>query len=59
MALRKETMATKKGRTGKPKRLYLNEKVTRAADKLAFENNMSLSQMVENLLVERLKKGKK
>jgi len=43
-----------KGRNGKPKRLYLNEKVTRQADKLAFQRNMSLSQLVENLLAREL-----
>jgi hypothetical protein len=47
-------MARPKGRNGKPKRLYLDPKITRPADKLAFRRNMSLSQLVENLLEREL-----
>jgi hypothetical protein len=50
-------MARPKGRNGKPKRLYLNPKITKPADKLAFGRNLSLSQLVENLLEEELKKA--
>lgn len=38
------------GRNGKPKKLYLNEKITKAADRLAFKKGESLSDMVERLL---------
>lgn len=47
-------MARPRGRNGKPKRLYLDPKITRPADKLAFQRNMSLSQLVENLLAKEL-----
>jgi hypothetical protein len=47
-------MARPKGRNGKPKRLYLDPRVTRAADKLAFSLNLSLSQFVGNLLRREL-----
>lgn len=50
-------MARPKGRNGKPKRLYLDEKVTTPADKLAFQRDQSLSDMVENLLRRELKKA--
>jgi hypothetical protein len=47
-------MARPKGRNGKPKRLYLNPKITRLADKLAFQRNLSLSQLVQKLLSQEL-----
>lgn len=50
-------MARPKGRNGKPKRLYLDPKITKPADKLAFGRNMSLSQLVENLLSRELEKS--
>lgn len=49
-----QTMARPKGRNGEPKRLYLNPKITKPADKLAFRRNLSLSQLVENLLAKEL-----
>lgn len=48
-------MARPKGRNGKPKRLYLSEALTKPADKLAFQHNESLSDMVERLLARELK----
>ena len=48
-------MARPKGRNGTPKRLYLNEAITKPADKLAFSQNESLSDMVERLLARELK----
>jgi hypothetical protein len=47
-------MARPKGRNGKPKRLYLDPKITKPADKLAFSRNLSLSALVENLLSKEL-----
>jgi hypothetical protein len=47
-------MKRPKGRTGAPKKLYLDPKVTRRADDLAFSFNLSLSQLVENLLRREL-----
>lgn len=50
-------MARPKGRNGKPKRLYLNEQVTSAADKFAFQRDgSSLSAFVEELIIAKLKK---
>ena len=48
-------MARPKGRNGTPKRLYLNEAITKPAGKLAFSQNESLSDMVERLLARELK----
>lgn len=49
----------KTGRTGQPKRLYLNEVITKAADKLAFKKGESLSAMVERLLEREVASEKK
>lgn len=46
-----------RGRTGKPKKLYLNPKITGPADRLAFDRNLSLSQLVENLLAQELERN--
>lgn len=49
--IKKPTGRPKTGRTGCGKKLYLNEKTTRKAAKLAFKRNLSLSTMVENFLM--------
>lgn len=40
-------MARKKGRTGSPTNLYLDDEVKKAATKLAFLTNQSLSSLVD------------
>lgn len=40
----------KSGRNGESKKLYLNPKLTRTAEKLAFKLGFSLSRLVSKLL---------
>lgn len=51
------SMPRPKGRNGKPKRLYLNEPLTKAADKFSFgEGFGSLSNFTEYALAKELRR---
>lgn len=52
-------MARQKGRNGKPVRLYINAEVRTESDKLAFQRNQSLSDLVERLLETEIAKAKR
>ena len=52
-------MARQKGRNGEPVRLYINAEVRTESDKLAFQRNQSLSDLVEHLLETEIAKAKR
>jgi len=50
-------MARPKGRTGQPTNLYLPEATKAAASRMASARNMSLSQLIAELVETRIKRS--
>lgn len=52
-------MARPKGRTGKPTNLYLTDEVKALASRIAFQDQISLSELVEQQLAALIKRRQK